>query len=294
MGEKAKLLIVTGMSGAGKTQAVRSLEDLGFLCVDNLPPALMPKFIELIGAQGEFKEKIALVMDARGGIFFDAFMEAMEYLRKADYLYEILFLDASDEVLVRRYKETRRPHPLFFEGGILESIRREREWLNEIKGEADKVIDTSDLTTAQLKAQLDDLFQSGENHRLAITVTSFGFKHGIPLDADLVMDVRFLPNPFYIEDLRPLSGKDEPVRDYVLGNPASQEFLQKFTYLLDFLLPQYSREGKSHLVIAIGCTGGQHRSVALAGEIAISLEKQECRVHITHRDINREQKLRAE
>lgn len=288
MSTPMRLVIVTGMSGAGKTQAVRCLEDLGFLCVDNLPPALVPRFVELLRAQEDPPEKVALVMDARGGRLFDAFAEALEYLDRSGYAYEILFLDAAEEVLVRRYKETRRRHPLFFEGGILASIQRERQRLQDIRERADMVIDTSDLTNQQLKKLINDLFQASGEPRLTVTVMSFGFKYGIPLDADLVMDVRFLPNPHYIDALRPLTGHDRPVRDYVLSNPSSQAFLARFVDLLTFLLPHYYREGKSHLVIAIGCTGGRHRSVALAEAIYEALQGEEYRVYVTHRDIHRD------
>lgn len=288
MATPMRLVIVTGMSGAGKTQAVRCLEDLGFLCVDNLPPALVPRFVELLRAQGDPPEKVALVMDARGGRLFDAFAEALDYLDRSGYTYEILFLDASEEVLVRRYKETRRRHPMFFEGGILASIQRERQRLQDIRERADMVIDTSDLTNHQLKKLISDLFQASGEPRLTVTVMSFGFKYGLPLDADLVMDVRFLPNPHYIDALRPLTGNDPPVRDYVLGNPSSQAFLSRFVELLTFLLPHYYREGKSHLVIAIGCTGGKHRSVALAEAISQALQGEEYRVYVTHRDVHRD------
>lgn len=288
MATPMRLVIVTGMSGAGKTQAVRCLEDLGFLCVDNLPPALVPRFVELLRAQGDPPEKVALVMDARGGRLFDAFAEALDYLDRSGYTYEILFLDASEEVLVRRYKETRRRHPMFFEGGILASIQRERQRLQDIRERADMVIDTSDLTNHRLKKLISDLFQASGEPRLTVTVMSFGFKYGLPLDADLVMDVRFLPNPHYIDALRPLTGNDPPVRDYVLGNPSSQAFLSRFVELLTFLLPHYYREGKSHLVIAIGCTGGKHRSVALAEAISQALQGEEYRVYVTHRDVHRD------
>lgn len=288
MFDDMRLVIVTGMSGAGKTQGIRSLEDSGFFCVDNLPPALVPKFLDLLLSQGRVPDKVALVMDARGGTLFDAFEEALDYLQHAGYRYEILFFDASEEALVKRYKETRRRHPMFLEGGILESIRREKEKLKEIRERADKVIDTSDLTNTQLKEKMKALFPEIADRRLAVTVMSFGFKHGLPLDADLVMDVRFLPNPFYLDELRPLTGLDEQVKNYVLTNPSSKAFLKRFTDMLQFLIPYYSREGKAHLVIAIGCTGGQHRSVALSVEIAQALEEEDCRVYVTHRDINRE------
>ncbi|MGI6553025.1 MAG: RNase adapter RapZ [Clostridia bacterium] len=289
MSQTRQLVIVTGMSGAGKTQAVRSLEDLGFFCVDNLPPVLLPRFVELLSSLEQPVEKAALVMDVRGGAFFDAFFEALEYLDESGYQYEILFLEASEEALVRRFKETRRRHPLSLQGSILESILQERERLAEIKGRASKIIDTSELSTQQLKSQIADLYGPVWDQRLAVTVMSFGYKYGVPLDADLVVDVRFLPNPYYEEHLRPLSGEDAPVKEYVLQSKESRKFLEKFTDLLLFLLPYYAREGKSHLVIAIGCTGGQHRSVTLAGEIARALAGQNCRVSVAHRDLEREQ-----
>jgi len=287
-GEEWRLVIVTGLSGAGKTQAIRSLEDLGFFCIDNLPPSLVPGLVELLSKQGPVPEenrKVALVMDIRGGKFFEGMEEALDYLDEQGFPYEILFLEASDEVLVRRYKETRRRHPLAGES-ILEGILEERRRLESIKERASKIIDTSELTPRQLKEEITELFGS-QRQKLTITVVSFGYKYGLPLDADLVMDVRFLPNPYYNPALRPFTGHDRCVADFVLGDPATQEFLAKFMDLLRFLIPKFIKEGKSHLVIAIGCTGGQHRSVTLANKIGELLEKDDFRVIVKHRDVVR-------
>ncbi len=280
-----ELIVVTGLSGAGKTEAVRSLEDLGFFCVDNLPPSLISKFTELLAQSDPPVKKIALVMDIRGGRFFDTFFESLKYLDDEGFDYEILFLEASDESLVRRFKATRRRHPLSREGRVLDGITAERERLQDIRGRADKIIDTSELTPQQLKEQVRDLFGHGKTSSLVITVMSFGFKYGLPLDADTVIDVRFLPNPHYEEDLRPMTGEDPLVEDYVLNSPETASFLQKLSDMLLFLLPYYVREGKSHFVVAIGCTGGKHRSVALARNIGRVLKTEGYRVAVKHRDI---------
>ncbi|WP_088554399.1 RNase adapter RapZ [Calderihabitans maritimus] len=282
-----KLVIITGLSGAGKTQAVRCLEDLGFFCVDNLPPILIPKFAELFEqAEGKI-DKVALVMDIRGGKFFDSLFEALNYLDEKNFKYEILFLEASDETLVRRFKETRRRHPLAPDQRILEGIIEERKRLQELRGRASKIIDTSDMTNRQLREQVAELFGEVKDYKLIITVMSFGFKYGVPLDADLVMDVRFLPNPHYVQELRSFTGHDRRVREFVMNSPVTAAFLDKFIDLLKFLLPYYAKEGKSHLVIAIGCTGGQHRSVAIANRIGQELKGEDFRVSVKHRDILR-------
>lgn len=281
-----RLVIVTGLSGAGKTQAIRALEDLGFFCIDNLPPLLVPGLVELLNKQGGTtgeSKKVALVMDIRGGAFFEGLEETLGYLDKQGFVYEILFLEASDEILVRRYKETRRRHPLAGES-ILEGILEERRRLEELKGRASKIIDTSGLTPHQLREQIIELF-GGERQQLTVTVISFGYKHGIPLDADLVMDVRFLPNPYYVPTLRPFTGHDRCVADFVLQSPITGEFISKFMDLLRFLIPHYLKEGKSHLVIAVGCTGGQHRSVTLANKIGELLQSEGLRVIVKHRDL---------
>ncbi len=281
-----KFVIVTGLSGAGKTQAIWCLEDLGFFCVDNLPPTLIPKFAELC-AQSEGKiNKIALVIDIRGGGFFDSVYESLEQLKALGIKCEILFLEASDETLVRRFKESRRPHPLNPQGQILEGIKEERSRLEELKGEANKIIDTSNLSTKQLKEQIKAMYGTEENeHNLKITVMSFGYKHGIPMDADLVFDVRFLPNPHYIDSLRPLTGNDKDIQDYVMNSTISKTFMERFSDLIKFLIPHYVNEGKSSLVIAIGCTGGRHRSVTLANKLAEILEQLGYRINKRHRDL---------
>lgn len=285
--EELELVIVTGLSGAGKTEAVRSLEDLGFFCVDNLPPSLVPKFTELLAQSEPPVKKIALVMDIRGGHFFDTFFESLKYLDGEGFDYEILFLEASDEALVRRFKETRRRHPLSQEGRILEGIIAERQRLRDIRGRAGKIIDTSELTPQQLKEQVRDLFGQGKSRSMVITVMSFGFKYGLPLDADTVIDVRFLPNPHYDQELRPMTGEDPPVEDYVMRSPETASFLLKLSDMLLFLLPYYVREGKSHLVVAIGCTGGKHRSVAIARYIGSVFKNEGYRVSVKHRDIEK-------
>ncbi|AEF95346.1 UPF0042 nucleotide-binding protein yhbJ [Desulfotomaculum nigrificans CO-1-SRB] len=283
-----KLLIVTGMSGAGKTQAVQSLEDLGYFCVDNLPPALIPKFAELVSQSNGKIDKVALVVDIRGGSFFNQVNEVLSDLGQQGYKYEILFLEASDETLVRRYKESRRRHPLDTHGEVLQVIREERELLREIRGRANKIIDTSNLSNNQLKEQIIAEYGGDKDiNRLLITVISFGYKYGIPLDSDLVIDVRFLPNPHYIPELRCLTGNDEPVQKYVTSHDVTREFMEKLTDFVDFLIPHYQNEGKATLMIAIGCTGGMHRSVTLANKLGEVLIQKGYRVNIRHRDIMR-------
>lgn len=282
-----ELVIVTGMSGAGKTEAVRSLEDLGFFCVDNLPPNLVSKFVELLSQSEPPINRIALVMDIRGGRFFDTFFESLVYLEEEGFSYELLFLDASDECLVRRFKETRRKHPLSTVGEITEGIMKERTRLQDIRGRATKIIDTSELTPPQLREQVRELFAHGKSSSLVITVLSFGFKYGLPLDADTVFDVRFLPNPHYDRELRPRTGEDESVVSYVMSTPEAAAFQKMLRDLLLFLLPYYVAEGKSHLVVAIGCTGGKHRSVALARNIGRIIAEHGYQVSVKHRDISR-------
>ena len=281
-----RLVIVTGMSGAGKTQVVRAMEDLGYFCVDNLPPTLIPKFAELCVQSDGRVSKIALVVDIRGGEFFDTLVQILEDMEKQGYVYEILFLEASDETLIRRYKETRRRHPLATHGRLSEGIARERDRLEHIRGRATHIIDTSDLSTAQLMQKVAALFATDrECERMIITVVSFGFKYGIPLDADMVFDVRFLPNPFYVESLRRHSGQETTVRDYIGKWPITQQFMEKLSGLVDFLVPNYIKEGKSQLIIAIGCTGGLHRSVFVAERIYENLSKKGYKVTVEHRDI---------
>jgi len=284
--DKFRLVIVTGMSGAGKTQVVRAMEDLGYFCVDNLPPMLILKFAELCVQSAGRVSKIALVGDIRGGEFFDTLVQVLEDLEREGFMYEILFLEASDETLIRRYKESRRRHPMAPFGRVSEGIRSEREKLELIRGRATHIIDTSDLSTAQLKEKITALFSGErESDRMSVTVVSFGFKYGIPLDADMVFDVRFLPNPFYVDSLRRKSGRTPEVSDYIGKWPITHQFLDKLGSLIDFLVPNYVKEGKGQLIIAVGCTGGLHRSVFVAEKIAEGLKKKGYRVNVEHRDI---------
>ncbi|MFD2679393.1 RNase adapter RapZ [Bacillus seohaeanensis] len=282
-----QLVIITGMSGAGKTVAIQSFEDLGFFCVDNLPPTLLPKFLELMKESGNKMNKVALVMDLRGREFFDHLFQALDDLAETSWLTpQILFLDADDSALVRRYKETRRSHPLAQSGLPLEGISQERELLEELKGRAKQIYNTSTMKPRELREKILTEFSMNKQSIFTVNVTSFGFKHGIPIDADLVFDVRFLPNPHYIDHMRPQTGLDEDVSTYVLKWNETQKFLEKVTDLLGFMLPHYKREGKSQLVVAIGCTGGQHRSVALSEYIGHFFEK-DYHTKISHRDIKK-------
>ena len=282
------LLIITGMSGAGKTVAIQSLEDIGFFCVDNLPPVFIPTFADLMIQSGGKINKVALVIDLRGREFFENLSESLKLLDHKERIhYQILFLDADDKTLVRRYKETRRRHPLSSKSSPIEGISAERKLLDELKGKASDLIDTSALKPSQLREKILSRFGDIEKNRLSVHVVSFGFKYGVPIDADLVFDVRFLANPHYVDSLRPQTGLDQPVFDYVMKWPETQEFVSKLTDFLHFLVPKYQKEGKSQLVIAIGCTGGKHRSVALTEFVAQSLEK-DWDVTTQHRDIEKD------
>ncbi|MCD8511758.1 MAG: RNase adapter RapZ [Bacillus sp. (in: Bacteria)] len=283
-----ELVIITGMSGAGKTVAVQSFEDMGYFCVDNLPPALIPKFLDLVGSSNGQMQKVALVIDLRGREFFDQLFEAIDTVGKESKLVpQILFLDSRDNVLVRRYKETRRSHPLAGGGPPLEGIKAERDLLEELKGQAQMIIDTSDLKPVQLRERIIKRFALTDKQVFDVHVLSFGFKHGIPIDADLVFDVRFLPNPHYIDHMRPKTGLDKEVSDYVLKWSETQQFIEKLNDLLLYMLPHYKREGKSQLVIAIGCTGGKHRSVTLAEYFKRVLGEEGYQTNVTHRDVEK-------
>lgn len=286
-GEETQLIIITGMSGAGKTVAVQSFEDLGYYCVDNLPPTLIPKFLELMKDSTNNIRKVALVIDLRGREFFDALYQSLDVINREDWLQEhIIFLDATDETLVSRYKETRRSHPLDLSGLPLNGIKKERQILDELRGRAQKIIDTSDLKPKELREKIHKVYSEQKEVVFSVHFVSFGFKYGIPIDADLVFDVRFLTNPFYVEHLRPLTGLDEEVASYVFKWSDTTRFNEKLLDLLQFMIPQYKKEGKSQLVIAIGCTGGQHRSVALS-EYYTKVISEHYPTHITHRDINK-------
>ncbi len=282
-----RFVIITGLSGAGKSQAIKYMEDFGFYCIDNLPPTLIPKFAELCHQSQGTLDKIALVIDIRGGMFFDDLFSNLENLEKLGYKYEILFLDASDETLIKRFKETRRAHPLLANGSIGEGIASEREKLKYLKQRATNIIDTTGLIPSQLKNELKNIYVDGNvSDNLIISIVSFGFKHGIPLDADLVFDVRFLPNPFYVDELRNFTGNDIKVRDYVMNSLVSVEFSNKLNDMIDFLIPHYIKEGKNRLVIAVGCTGGRHRSVTIAHILYNYLKEKGYRVLIGNRDIS--------
>lgn len=284
-----KFIVVTGMSGGGKSTAMKMLEDMGFYCVDNLPVLLINKFAELVKTPNTELEKVALGLDVRSSQDFARVEQILDELREKEYQFEILFMDANDKTLLKRYKETRRIHPLSDKENprIENGIEKEREILSSIKKKANYVIDTSKILTRELKEELDRIFlQNGEYNNLMVNIVSFGFKNGIPQDADLVFDVRFLPNPFYIDELKHITGNEKPVQDYVMGFKEAEEFLEKLKDMLAFLLPGYIKEGKYQLVIAIGCTGGQHRSVTLANALYREMKKQGNHgLSISHRDI---------
>ena len=287
-----RLVIVTGLSGAGKSTALKMLEDARYFCVDNLPIPLVSKFVSLMaGMQGEDVQNAAIGIDARSGRPLRELEQVLDQLSESGYEFEILFLDAEDRVLVKRYKESRRSHPLSMYGRVDEGIRQEREKMHFLKERADYIIDTTHLLARELKKEVNRIFvDNGKFGNMVISVLSFGFKYGIPDDADLVFDVRFLPNPYYIEELKKLTGNDKPIQDYVMGFDAAHIFLDKIMDLFDFLLPEYVQEGKNSLVIAIGCTGGKHRSVTLANAIADRLKKTEYGCKVEHRDIDKDAK----
>lgn len=283
------------MSGAGKTAALKMLEDAGYYCIDNLPISFMPKLVELLHEPENDIQKIALGLDIRSGKNFTKVHEMLNEWKEAKLPFEVLFMEASDKVLVKRYKETRRNHPLSEEDRIEFAVQRERELLANIKKSANYIIDTSQLLTREMKAELAKIFVKNEEYNnINVTILSFGFKNGIPADADLVFDVRFLPNPYYIDELKKITGNDKLVRDYVMDNETAQEFLQKLQDMISFLMPNYITEGKNQLLIAIGCTGGMHRSVTIANELYDILKVEgKCGVRIEHRDIQKENRIKG-
>jgi UPF0042 nucleotide-binding protein len=287
--DEMQFTVVTGMSGAGKSTVLRILEDIGFFCVDNLPPILIKKFAELCFSPDSGINKVALGIDIRGGNLFAELFKVIEEITESGYKIDLIFLDANDDILVQRYKETRRKHPLVANGRIQDGIKLERDMLIEAKKRAKYIIDTSNLLTRELKEEIIKIFTEGRKYEnLIITILSFGFKYGIPADSDLVFDVRFIPNPFYISELKAKTGNDQEIKDYVMGWDVTKEFLAKLEDMVNFLLPNYIKEGKNQLVISIGCTGGKHRSVTMANALYESLRGHEYSVNIHHRDITKD------
>jgi UPF0042 nucleotide-binding protein len=282
-----RAVVVSGLSGSGKSTALRVLEDLGFYCIDNLPVALLPRFIELWESSREDVGRVALGIDVREGRFLHEVPRVFDELRAAGVDLEVIYLEASDDVLVRRFSETRRPHPAADGGALADGIRREREALRTLREMADRIIDTSAFTVHELRAALRARLESPESGAMTISLVSFGYKYGLPTDADLALDCRFLPNPFFVEDLRPRTGTDPAVAEYVLGRPDAAEFLEHVMALLRFTLPRYQHEGKSYLTIAVGCTGGRHRSVVLVEALRERLTALGHRVLVRHRDLER-------
>lgn len=283
--DKARIVIVTGMSGGGKTQACRFLEDLGYFCVDNLPPVFISKFVELCSHSGVQANKIVLVVDTRSREFFDTFVNVLEEMKKIGHKFELLYMEATDAAIIRRYKETRRRHPLAPLSRLSDGIARERERLAPIKSKATYVIDTSDLKRIELRDKIHRLFGASSGEPMSINVLSFGFKHEMPLDADMVLDVRFLPNPFYIDALKHKSGAVPEVGEYIAKWPVTKEFIAKLDALLEFLIPQYVKEGRSQFVLAVGCTGGMHRSVYIAKHVYELFKMRGFPVKLEHRDL---------
>lgn len=280
-----EFVIITGMSGAGKSQVLNALEDIGYYAMDNLPPALLTNFAELSHSSKRDINKVAAVVDIRGGIFFDDLFVAIAELKKQGFETKILFLDADDSILIKRYKELRRPHPLSPEGTLSEGIKKERLALEKVKKDSDYIINTSKYTIGMLREEIYNIFlEEKEPRQINISVVSFGFKHGILLDGDLIFDVRFLPNPYYIEELRELTGKDNEVSDYIFNHEESKIFLEKLVDMVDYLIPYYVKEGKPQLIIGMGCTGGRHRSVAIAEKLGERLREKGHKALVEHRD----------
>ncbi|MBN1881786.1 MAG: RNase adapter RapZ [Deltaproteobacteria bacterium] len=281
------LFIVTGLSGSGKSTVINALEDIGFFCIDNMPVVLLPTFVDLLHQSSWDINKVAIVMDVRERRFLSEFPDVFEELTEKGQPYHIIFLEATDDILIRRYKETRRSHPMA--ENPREGIARERKALGELKGQAHLIIDTSDFTPHQLRDRIFDYFKElVPKRKLRVTVMSFGYRHGTPSEADVMMDVRFLPNPFFVETLKKKTGMDGQVKKFVLGKQETSEFLQLFKNLLSYLIPRYVEEGRSYLTVALGCTGGIHRSVVLAGEVARWLgDSEDCIINVVHRDINK-------
>ena len=287
--QEHQFLVVTGMSGAGRSTVANALEDLGWYVVDNLPPQMLAPISDLFTLSKNPTGRLAVVIDVRGGELFGEFMTHIESLRARDVSLRVLFLEASDSTLVKRFESVRRPHPLQADGTLLDGISAERTMLSKVRGQADVVIDTSELNIHQLSTRIGDEFRTQSSAKLSVTVESFGFKHGIPVDADHVADVRFLPNPFWNEALRPFNGQDEPVSEYVLDQPGAQEFIDHYVAAIKIALNGYMKENKLYATIAIGCTGGKHRSVAISRKVAELLsDVEDISVHLKHRDIGKE------
>ncbi|MCL4351034.1 MAG: RNase adapter RapZ [Firmicutes bacterium] len=286
--EAARLVVISGLSGAGRTEAMRVFEDLGYFCVDNLPPNLATKFAELVQKSPEV-QGAALVMDVRGGVFFQDVEATLKSFDESGISYQVLFLEADEETLIHRYKQSRRRHPLESQGRLVEALRREKEAMGALRGMAHVVIDTSGLSSLQLRQRISDIFRlEGGSSSFQVRLVSFGFKYGLPKDADLVFDVRFLPNPYYVDGLRDLTGNDPVVRDYVMRFSLAKETQVRLESLLEFLMPQFQQEGKPQVTVAVGCTGGQHRSVVFANQLGSFLEGKGLTVAIEHRDLDRQ------
>ena len=280
-----KIIIVTGLSGAGKSQATDALEDMGYYCIDNMPPSLIKNFLDMAATNKEI-DKAAFVIDVRGGSLFDDLKDALEMMKKENVDFKILFFEATDSVLARRYNETRREHPLAHGESVAKGIQREKERLREVRNEADAIIDTSSFNNARLAAEIRNIVSEGKDDRtFTVNIMSFGYKNGMPVSADMVFDARFLPNPFYVEELKHKTGNDSEVREYVCQTGEADEFLRRLTSLLDYLIPLYKAEGKRQLMICLGCTGGKHRSVTMANKLADYYDQQPLAACVLHRDI---------